>query len=80
MAVSVEEVTALFKKACPTVPFASGDEERPLKDLGVDSLDMANALLEVQERFGVAIPDEAMPDLETIAAITSYVAERARGQ
>jgi acyl carrier protein len=80
MAVDVEEVTALFKKACPGVEFSNGDEARALNDLGVDSLDMANALLEVQERFGVVIPDEELPRLQTIAAITSYVAERVQGK
>jgi acyl carrier protein len=80
MAVSIEEVTALFQKACPSVQFSGGDEARVLKDLGVDSLDMANALLEVQERFGVVIPDEEMGRLQTISAITAYVAEHARGE
>jgi acyl carrier protein len=76
---SIEEVTALFKKACPSIEFSAGDEERPLKDLGVDSLDMANALLEVQERFGVVVPDEEMGNLQTISAITTYVAKHAKG-
>lgn len=79
MAVSVEEVTGLFSKACPAVTFSKGDEERPLKDLGVDSLDMANALLEIQERFGVIVPDEEMGNLQTISAITAYVSANARG-
>lgn len=80
MAVSVEEVTVLFKKACPSIKFSEGDEDRPLKDLGVDSLDMANALLEVQEQFGVVVPDEQMGNLQTISAITAYVAEHVRGK
>jgi acyl carrier protein len=80
MVVSVEEVTALFRKACPNVDLGPGDEERPLKDLGVDSLDMANYLLEVQEHYGITVPDDDMPALRTIVAMTSYVGERTKGK
>jgi acyl carrier protein len=80
MKISNEEITALFCKACPTLEFSKGDEERSLKDLGVDSLDMANALLEVQEHYGIVVPDEDMAKLQTISTIAAYVSEHAQGK
>ncbi len=58
---------------------AEGDEvlvDAPLKQMGVQSLDKFNLFLLVEERYGVAIPDEDFEKLDTISAIASYVSEK----
>jgi len=43
------------------------------KDAGIDSLDMMNVFLSVEERYGVKIPDEKVGELQDIQAILAYL-------
>ena len=45
---------------------SSIDENSRLQDLGIDSLDVVEYLLEIEERYGVEFPPEEMSDLKTI--------------
>lgn len=61
----------------PTATIASEeDSDRPLNEIGVDSLDTMSVLLDAQEKFGVEIPDEVVGQLSSLRAIARYVAER----
>ena len=44
-----------------------------LLDAGVDSLDFANLLLVIEERFGIKIPDEEALALDSLRSIVEYV-------
>ncbi len=44
-----------------------------LEDAGLDSLDLASALLEAQEAFDVTFPDEELGNLTTIQTIAEYI-------
>lgn len=43
---------------------------------GVDSLDMSNILLMIEEKFKVKIPDDDIPQLTSVNAIAEYLANR----
>lgn len=43
------------------------------EDLGVDSLDLVEILMAVEENFGVVVPDEEIPNFKTVGDIVSYV-------
>lgn len=49
-----------------------------LIDAGVDSLDFANVLLAIEERFGVKIPDEDALEIDSLRKLAGYVAARLR--
>lgn len=49
------------------------DYDKKIKDLGVDSLDMANILLELEEKFHITIKDEDIEDLKSINLIVEYI-------
>ncbi len=44
-----------------------------MEDLGADSLDVVEMLMAVEESFGVAVPDEEIPNLKTVRDIVEYV-------
>ena len=52
------------------VPSASFD-----KDLDVDSLSMVEVVVACEERFGVAIPDEALESMTTVGDAITYIAD-----
>lgn len=72
----------LIKLMLETNPRAALDDEqhydRPLREIGIDSLDMMAVLLALQGQYGVAIPDEDVEQLKTVNAITAYL-ERVGG-
>jgi len=47
-----------------------------LRKQGIDSLDMFNLFLLIEETFGVTIPDDDMDQLDTLDAIVAYVESR----
>ena len=47
-----------------------------LVDQGIDSLDMLNIFLQVEEVFHIKIPDEDVDRLKTINNMVNYVATR----
>lgn len=47
-----------------------------LRDAGLDSMDMANILLEIEEAFGLKIPDADVPTLDSISSMLNYVESR----
>lgn len=41
----------------------------PLESLGLDSLGALELVFEIEEAFGVSVPDERIPELKTVRAV-----------
>ncbi|HZZ71893.1 MAG TPA: phosphopantetheine-binding protein [Pirellulales bacterium] len=50
----------------------------PLSEFGTDSLDMVVLAMELEEEFGVAIPDDAAERIETVADAIRYIQQQRR--
>ncbi len=48
-----------------------------IKDLEVDSIDVVELVMALEEEFGLSIPDEETEKLTTIAKIAAYIDEKA---
>lgn len=46
------------------------------KDLGIDSLDYAEIIMELEQQFNIRIPDEDIGKMETIGQAVEYVKTR----
>ncbi|WP_075731626.1 acyl carrier protein [Streptomyces acidiscabies] len=56
------------------VPLADVLGEKSFRDdLDVDSLSLVEVVVAAEERFGVAIPDEAATDLRTVGDTIEYI-------
>ena len=51
------------------------DETNFSRDLGLDSLDVTDLLLQVEMYFGIRIPDEDWWELQTIGQLKAYLAK-----
>jgi acyl carrier protein len=49
-------------------------ESEVIADLKADSLAIVEMLMEIEEKFGVSVPDEDVPNLKTVQDIADYVA------
>jgi acyl carrier protein len=49
------------------------------EDLGVDSLDIVELVMELEEEFGVTIPDDEAEQIKTVADAIGYLEQHRRG-
>lgn len=49
------------------------DEARFIDDLGADSLDVVEMIMELEDKFGIEIPDEEAEKLITVGKAIEYV-------
>lgn len=69
-------VAEIIEDVCSQVRVSEGDGDTPLKDLGVDSLDVAGIFLALQEKLGVRVPDDEIDALNTVRLIAAYLDAR----
>ena len=50
-------------------------ESRLVEDLGADSLDVVELVMEFEDEFGIALPDEDVAKLKTIKDIVAYISK-----
>ncbi len=50
--------------------------ETSLKDLGLDSLDLVEVLMDIEEEFGIEFED--MESLQTVNDVLSYIEEKTK--
>ena len=48
-------------------------------DLGADSLDVVEIVMELEEEFEIEIPDEEAEGLATVGAVVNYIDGHAKG-
>ena len=49
------------------------DEKSFTDDLDVDSLSMVEVAMAAEEKFGVKIPDDELPNLKTVGDVVGYI-------
>lgn len=57
-------------------PLAAGQEAMPFKDIDIDSLEVANVFLMVEEKFGIKISDADAESLRTVTDLIQFVEAR----
>lgn len=61
----VEKLTVDENEVTPTAEFS--------KDLGADSLDTVELIMEFEKEFGITIPDEDAEKISTVGDAVSYI-------
>ena len=62
------------------IPIAEIDEStRFREDLDADSLDLYELVMELEDTYGVSVPEEAAAKIETVGQAADFVAQRLGG-
>jgi acyl carrier protein len=69
-----DTIAAIVRDVSPSIRIEAGRYGNSLFDLGLDSLDFATILLQVEEKFGVKIPDDIAATMLSISDIAAFVA------
>ena len=73
----VAEVAGIVRQAAKVAPqLTIAAESRLVEDLAIDSLDLVSVILQFQDHFGVAIEEDAVPNLCRVADLASFVGAR----
>jgi acyl carrier protein len=76
----MSDIQRLFSAADIKVPLSKLEASVPLRQQGIDSLDMANLLFQLEQSSGNPISPEESSQLATLGDIVRYIADaRARG-
>jgi len=71
--ITQEQIMDVIRKANIVKDTDALESDKSLTDQGIDSLDFSSLLFNIEEVFGVEIPDEDIDELLTIDQIQSYV-------
>lgn len=73
MNATVTNVKEVLVEADILVNISGMKLDLPLSEQGVDSLDMVNVYLLLEEKFDIKIPDEDLDKVQTINGIIEYI-------
>jgi len=73
MIVTAEEIRSIIGEADTMADMEVLQNNVSLTEQGVDSLDMANIYLLIEEKFEVKLPDEDVSQLGTVENIVNYL-------
>ena len=71
--VKFEDVQAILARQLRKDPSEITLESAIRKDLGADSLDILQLLLRIEDDYGVAIPDEALMNFNTVGDVMKFL-------
>ena len=52
------------------------DDAHFVKDLGFDSLDLVDMIMQLEQEFDIAIPDEDYPRITSMSSLMQYLQEQ----
>lgn len=73
MNATIEDIKEVIAEAEVLGDVSELKTDTPLSEQGIDSLDVVNVYLLLEERFNIKIPDEDLIKVQTIDAIVDYV-------
>ena len=68
-----EEIKKIIAKQLRIDASKISDSSNLLDDLGVDSLEMIEVVMAIEERFGLSVPDEDLVKLKTVDDAVAYI-------
>lgn len=71
--VTVEQILETIENANLVKDASALDHAKPLREQGIDSLDFSGVLFNMEEAFGIEIPDADIDSLQTINDLLDYV-------
>lgn len=72
-AVQMNEVRKLF---CERMNVETIDESKALKDLGLDSLDIVEMCLDLEDKFGIEFSPDELGGIQTVADLFASIEKK----
>jgi len=76
MTLTVEQVMGKLKFTCPEIEETKITAATSFKKIPLDSMDIASFMLELEESFGVKVPNADIGKLDSINQVIAYISEK----
>lgn len=73
MQVTESDILSIIESATISVDLSLFNGNTVFEDAGIDSLEIFNIFLGIEEHFGVTIPDEEVDQLKSVNEIVAYL-------
>ncbi len=70
---TLDKVQEMIAKQLNLAPSDVAPEKEIVKDLGADSLDVVEMLMNLEEEYSISIPDEDAMKIKTVADIVAVI-------
>jgi len=80
MASTLEEIQSIIVDLLGVKPEEVKHDAHFREDLGADSLDLVELIMEFEDRFGGTISDEEAQQIETVGQAVDYVEQRMKNE
>lgn len=74
----LEDIINVFTKVLEIEDTVVSGETLILEELGANSLDIIDIVSELEDDYGITIPDEAIPEFKTVADVASFVEQASK--
>ncbi len=71
----MEKLTEILKDRGFEVEGIS-EESKLVEDIGLDSLDLVDLTMDIEDAFSIQIPDEDLPKLDTVGKVVDYIEQK----
>lgn len=78
MSNTLEQVTQILIEKIGIAPTEATLDANFIKDLGIDSLDYAEIVMEFEQTFDIRIPDSDAEKLQTVGQAVKYIEEKTK--
>lgn len=69
----IEEIIGIIAKQLKIDVAEITPDADIIDDLGADSLDVVELLMTIEDKYGIAVPDDEVQNLRTIALMSEYI-------
>lgn len=73
MNITHEEILTIIEKSGVSIEITAIKFDQSLTEAGIDSLEMFNVFLAIEEHLNIKIPDSDIDSLDTINSIVQYL-------
>ena len=74
----LDQVTSILVEKIGIAPTEATPDANFIKDLGIDSLDYAEIVMEFEQTFDIRIPDSDAEKLQTVGQAVKYIEDKIR--
>ena len=78
MSKTLDKVTQILVEKIGIAPTEATLDANFIKDLGIDSLDYAEIVMEFEQTFNIRIPDSDAEKLQTVGQAVKYIEEQTK--
>ncbi len=70
-----EKICAMLSKQMDVPAEQITMETRLVEDLKADSLDVVELIMDIEQEYGVQVPEEELPNVHTVGDILKFIGE-----